>query len=164
MMKFKALSLPLFLLLSACSEINSGWEVDGGGYIKYQINGGSSHTIGLDVDDVTLPSTNRHYISVTTQQDSSSRGDVIAFMIYQPTLGKNEVVSNYTYFVQEYGPKGAVIADSSYITLDETGAINDSIWTGNLYLYFIYCNQSTCDDTKTNYVTGRFRYWVDPDD
>ena len=50
----------IFLLLG-CSEINDSWEVKGGGYFKYTVNGGSSYTIELDDDDVVRPDYGRSY-------------------------------------------------------------------------------------------------------
>ena len=36
--------LPFFLLLLfACDNINSGWEIDGGGYVKYKLNGENAY-------------------------------------------------------------------------------------------------------------------------
>ena len=150
-----------FLFFLACSEINSGYPVDGGGYIKYSVNKGLERTIKLSPEDATVPDYGRHYFSITTREERSSIGDIISFLIASPKLGKNQIVENYTWFVHEYALKSSVILDSSEIILDEK---NDSIWTGYFKLYFPDCKTGTCDKNKILEVDGRFRYWIDPDD
>lgn len=149
------------LLLSACSEINSGWEIDGGGYIKYQINGGESRQIELYPKDVTLPAYGRHYISLETREEESKHGDRIAFLVADPKLGKNDIVVNYTWLILQYGPKATAIPESSSITIDQK---DDSTWTGNFNLLFPNCETGTCLEDKTVKLTGRFRYWPAPDE
>lgn len=158
----------LFSLVSvfaffACSDINNSWEDVGGGYVKYQINDGSKHTIGLDPDDVRRPSYFNHYFSLETNEDSSSRGDRIAFLVADPKLGKkNKIAVDYTWFQQEYGARKNVIPDSSSVTFDQR---DDSTWTGFFDLYFPKCNPGdVCNDDGVINVSGRFRYWPDPDD
>lgn len=159
---------PLFLtsfaagLLLACSEINSSWEEVGGGYLKYSVNGASQKTIGLDPDDVRTPSYWNHYFSLETNEDSSKIGDRIAFLVADPKLGKNHVVEEYSWFVQEYGVKLRAVQSLSTVTLDQK---DDSTWTGFLDLYFTKDPDGKFDSTmQTINVTGRFRYWPDPDD
>ena len=96
---FTAVTLSLGLV--ACSGINDSWEVKGGGYIKYKINGGESHTIELDADDVEIPfiRNSHHYLYVKTQLEESSRGDQIAFMVNNPKLGNNAPVQEYSWFM-----------------------------------------------------------------
>lgn len=147
----------LILFILGCSEINSGWEVDGGGFIKYQINNLSSREIELDEDDVRLPNINGHYMSLETREENSSHGDRLAFMVLNPQLGKNSVVANYTWFIYEYAPKASVISDSSFVTIDQR---DDSTWTGNFKLYFQNCKTGTCLLENPIRVTGRFRYWL----
>ncbi|MEE1277314.1 MAG: hypothetical protein UHC59_10005 [Fibrobacteraceae bacterium] len=159
--KIKIAVVFLTLLFSACSEINSGWEIDGGGYVKYQVNGGDSKQIELHPNDVTLPAYGRHYISLETREEESKYGDRIAFLVAEPTLGKNPIVTNYTWLILQYGPKATAIPESSFVTIDQK---DDSTWTGNFNLLFPNCETGTCLENKTVKVTGRFRYWPDPDD
>ncbi len=161
-MKFLLTIFTLALLLSACSDINNSWEEKGGGYVKYQVNDGSSRTIGLHADDVRTPSYYNHYISLETDEDSSSVGDRIAFLVADPKLGKNSIDAGHTWFIHEWGARMPAVTDSSVITLDQR---DDSTWTGFLNLYFFKCSSGgNCSGDSTINVTGRFRYWPDPDD
>ena len=150
-----------FILFCGCSNINSGWEVDGGGYIKYKVNDGESKQIELHPNDVTLPAFGRHYISLETREEESKRGDRLAFLVADPTLGKNPIVENYTWFVSQFSPKATAIPESSFVTIDQK---DDSTWTGYFDLLVPNCETGTCLADKRIRVTGRFRYWPDPDD
>ncbi len=158
--KFLMLFL-ISILFSACSEINSGWEVDGGGFIKYNINNQATRTIELDDDDATLPAYGRHYFSLETREHASDVGDRLAFLVADPKLGKNAIVQDYTWFIYEFAPKANVIPDSSYVTFDQK---DDSTWTGDFKLHFPNCKTGTCNENKILTVSGRFRFWPDPDD
>ena len=172
--KFTAGFTPLsgiafFALLAGCGNINNSWEVKGGGYIKYSVNGGKKVTVELDADDCLLTSYSRHYITCTTQIKNSKDGDQISFMVNNPSTsgklppvataivnGKNQDV---TWFRQALSDKAPLIAESSYIHFDEI--IQDSLWTANLELNFKDCQGGSCDDSKAPiHISGRFRYWV----
>lgn len=150
------------LLLLACSDINNSWEDVGGGFVKYKVNGSSERTIGLDPRDATVPSYWNHYFSLTTNEDSSKIGDYIMFTVASPKLGKNAVVHDYTCFKLEFGNLSCAIVDSSTVTIDQK---NDSTWTGNFNLYFPRCySEDECSTDSIINVTGRFRYWPDPNE
>lgn len=167
-----ATTLTSFVLVG-CGNINNSWEVKGGGYIKYSINGGKKYTIELEADDCILTSFNRHYITCTTQLTKSERGDQISFMVNNPSTngklapvataiinGKNQPV---TWFTQAFADKAHLVPESSYVHFDEI--IPDSLWTANLLLNFQDCQNGTCDESKpTIRINGRFRYWVSADE
>lgn len=147
------------LLLIACENINSGWEVDGGGFLKYKLNGQDSYQLEYGPDDVALPATGRHFISAVTKKEAS--GSSVSFLVREPKLGKNPLVAEYTYFIYNSGPKAALIGDSNFVTFDQK---DDSTWTADLNLYFIECRSGVCIDSMPPvHFTGRFRYWLNPD-
>ena len=158
---FVAMSLGLI----ACSGINDSWEVKGGGYIKYKINGGESHTIELHADDVEIPfiHNSHHYLYLQTRAKESSRGDQISLMVNKPTLGDNAPVQGqYSWFVVENSEKGTIFADSSIVHFDQK---DDSTWTADLDLYATDCRIGHCEDTlPALHITGRLRYWIPKED
>ena len=87
---FPALALGLY----ACSGINDSWEVKGGGYIKYKINGEKSRTVELAPDDVEIPfiHNSHHYLFLRTQIEESADGDQFSIMVNSPVLGDNHPV------------------------------------------------------------------------
>ena len=154
-----ALVAGAFTLL-ACSGINDSWEVKGGGYIKYKVNDGESHTIELGPDDVEIPfiRNSHHYLYVKTQLEESSRGDQIAFMVNNPKLGNNAPVQEYSWFSMEFSEQGRIFAENSTVHIDQK---DDSTWTADLELYTTDCRNGHCIDTLPKLkITGRFRYWI----
>lgn len=160
-------------LLAGCGDINNSWEVKGGGYIKYSVNGSEKYTIELEADDCILTSVNRHYITCGTKLENSKRGDQIAFMVNEPsTNGKLPPVpttisrgqeQNVTWMILENSKAAPLVLDSSYIHFDEI--IRDSLWTANINFYFQDCRSGKCDESAAPvHITGRFRYWVSEDD
>ena len=156
---FPVVTVSLGLL--ACSGINDSWEVKGGGYIKYKINDGESHTIELGPDDVEIPfiRNSHHYFFVKTQIDESSRGDQLSLMVNKPSLGNNAPVQGqYSWFIAENSEKGSIIADSSVVHFDQK---DDSTWTADLDLYAVDCRNGRCGDNNPRlHITGRLRYWI----
>lgn len=153
-MRFILLFFLLFLF--ACDNINSGWEIDGGGYVKYKLNGGNAYELEYKANDVILPTTNRHFILATTQEDSS--GHSLIFMVYNPKLGKNIPIHTETFFSYHSGPNATLTGDSNFITIDQK---DDSTWTADLSLYFTDCRSGECiDSLPPVHLTGRFRYWL----
>ena len=61
------------IFLAACGDINEGWEVDGGGYLKYRINDDKELTIELEPDDVEVPfiKNSHHYFFAKTEIEES---------------------------------------------------------------------------------------------
>lgn len=166
-------ALTALALLTGCGNINNSWEVKGGGYIKYSVNGSEKYTLELKAEDCILTSVNRHYIQCTSQIQNSKRGDQISIMVYEPsTSGKLPLVpkaiiggreQDVTWMRQENSEKAPLIPDSSYIHFDEI--IRDSLWTANLELYFKDCRSGRClDSSAPVHISGRFRYWVSEDD
>ena len=155
----------LSLGLIACSGINDSWEVKGGGYIKYKINGGTSYTIELDADDVEIPfiRNSHHYLYVKTRPEESKRGDQFSFMVNKPILGDNAPVQGqYSWFVTEFSEKATIYADSSTIHFDQK---DDSTWTANLDLYATDCRSGWCrEDIPRLHLTGGLRYWIPKED
>ena len=149
------------LLFFACSGINDSWEVKGGGYIKYHINGGKNYTIELGPDDVEVPfiRNSHHYFFVKTQKSESSRGDQISFMVNKPTLGDNPIVEGqYSWFIAENSEKGKFFADSSKVHFDQK---DDSTWTADLDLYATDCRNGKCSESLPRlHISGRLRYWI----
>ena len=85
--------------LTACSGINDSWEVKGGGYLKYSINGGEEITQELERNDVEIPyiRNNHHYLLIKVPIDRSERKDQMNIMVNEPKLGKNAIVASYTW-------------------------------------------------------------------
>lgn len=156
------LILPAVALgLYACSGINDSWEVKGGGYIKYKINGGADRTVELMPDDVEVPfiRNRHHYLFVKTRIEESGDGDQLSFMVNSPVLGDNRPVQGqYSWFVAENSEKGLLDAGRSTVHFDQK---DDSTWTANLDLYATDCRSGHCVDTlPALHITGRFRYWI----
>lgn len=148
-------------LLFACSEINSGWTVDGGGYMKLEVNG-ESVRLEIDPDDGDVDlRLNKHYVTFLGKNAS---GDALQLLVNKPVLGKNVPQTNpsYTYLVRGNGlPARILVADSSEVRFDQKDSI---LWSADLHLVFNRCGIDSCDDSLKVVVTGRMRYWVDPDD
>jgi len=180
-MNFKTVKTTLALatggLLLSCAEINSSWEVDGGGYIKYKVNGEGPFTIELSEDDVEVPDAYRHYLYLKTRKEESKRGDQISLMVSNPkTASKLDPVSkanvnghiqDITWMeLQNSEGQGPLVDDSthnSYIKFDEI--IKDSLYTADLNLYFQDCRRGACDENLPPiHVTGRLRYWIPMDE
>ena len=158
------LSLAVAFLLTACSDINEGWEVDGGGYLKYEINGVDEQTIELDRNDVEVPyiRNSHRYFLVKTRASESKRRDQFSIMVNRPILGDNPVVQRYSWFNYGSLTQAPIIADSSIVKFDQK---DDSTWTASLDLYTPDCRSGKCVDTLPNlHITGRLRYWIAPDD
>ena len=160
-----SLKIPLVVafFMVACSDINSGWEVDGGGYLKYSIEGEKERTIELEEDDVEVPfiKNSHRYFFVKTEISESDRGDQFAIMVNRPVLGDNSVIQQYSWF--RYGGliQAPILAEKSVVRFDQK---DDSTWTANLDLYTPDCRSGRCVDTLPYlHITGRLRYWIDPD-
>ena len=154
--------LAMAALLLGCGDINSSWENDGGGYIKYQINGSESYTIELGPKDVELTNYHRHYFHFKTRIEESDRNDVIEAMVYQPKLGDNAIVEQYSSVRIEGSPKGIVYGDESLMRFDQK---DDSTWTADIDFYVQDCRSGICSDTLPRiHITGRFRYWIPADE
>jgi hypothetical protein len=145
---------------SACGTVNSGWLVNGGGYMNLSIDG-EAYRLEIDADDGNVKlRPNKHYVTFLGKDDAGTRLQV---MIYKPVLGKNspQTNSNYTFLVREGSSPARIIdAESSYVAFDEK---SDSLWSADLHLVFNRCEVEECDTSRV-LVTGRMRYWVDPDD
>lgn len=150
--------------LQACSEINDSWEVKGGGYLKYSIEGAKNREIELHERDVEIPFINNshHYFFFKTRVDESSHSDQFAIMVNRPLLGENQVVQQYSWVSLETTPHAVVFADSSIVTFDQK---DDSTWTANLKLSIQDCRSGECIDTLPRlHINGRFRYWIPEDE
>ncbi len=170
------LFISLAIALASCSDINSSWEVKGGGYFNYRINGGEKHTINLDKDDCEPPyyvNNTHHYFLLHTQVQESDRGDQFSILVNRPTTGTklkpekyinvNGSIQNATWMRQRHSITSPLIEDSSYVKFDEI--ISDSLWTVNVDLYFEDCSDESCDVSKPPiHVTGRIRYYVPADE
>lgn len=162
--------------LMGCSDINSSWEVKGGGYFKYTVNGEGPYTIDLDKNDVEPPyyvNNQHHYFYFQTQLSASSRKDQFALLVNNPSTGKdltpvalasiNGRMQNVTWMKAEGSSQSPIIPDSSSIHFDEI--IGDSLWTADLNLYFKDCRSGSCKDALPPlHVKGRLRYWVPEDE
>ena len=162
----------LAFLLLACGDINSSWEVKGGGYIKYTINDDGPYTIELAKNDVEPPfyvNNSHHYFFFRSRIDESERGDQFSLMVNNPQTGKDLIpiaraslngrYQDVTWMREQFSPEAPLIPDSSSIRFDEI--IGDSLWTANLELYFKDCRTGVCIDTLPPlHISGRLRYWV----
>ena len=159
--------LAMAALLLGCGDINSSWENDGGGYIKYQINGSESYTIELGPKDVELTNYHRHYFHFKTRIEESDRNDVIEAVVNRPKLGDNPIVGDvgekkYSSVRIEGSPKGSIYSDESLMHFDQ---MDDSIWTADIDFYVQDCRSGICSDTLPRiHITGRFRYWIPADE
>lgn len=148
----------------ACSDINNSWEVKGGGFIKYSIDGSKSYTIELDDEDVEIPfiRNSHHYLMIHTREEESKRGDVFSIMVNRPILGDNPIVQAYSKFRLEGSDAGRIYEDSSHFHIDQK---DDSTWTADLDLYAQDCRGGDCmEDAPRVHITGRFRYWIPEDE
>lgn len=147
--------------LFACSDINSGWTVDGGGYMNLQLNGSEKLKLDISPDDGDVDlRVNKHFVLFLGKND---QGDRLQLMVYKPVLGLNtpQTNPNYTYLVLGNSvPAHIIDADSSYVKFDRKDSI---LWSADIRLIFNHCYGDDCDSTRT-VVSGRMQYWVDPDD
>ena len=164
------------LALCGCGDINSSWEVKGGGYIKYSINDEGPFTLELAKNDVEPPfyvNNSHHYFYLRTRLEESERGDQLALMVNNPQTGKfltpvsralvNGHYETVTWFRSQLTDEAPLIADNSTIKFDEI--IGDSLWTADLDLYFTDCRSGLCNDRLPPlHLTGRLRYWVPADE
>lgn len=166
----------LFTLMGifcGCSDINSSWENNGGGYLKYTVNGEGPYTIELAKNDVEPPfyvNNSHHYFYFCTNIEESERGDQFSLMVTNPhNTGKdltpvtrasiNERYQYVTWMRAQFSPEAPIIPDSSSIRFDEI--IDDSLWTAKLNLYFKDCRTGACiDSLPPLHIEGRLRYWV----
>lgn len=149
--------------LAACSGINEGWEVDGGGYLKYRINDDKELTIELEPDDVEVPfiRNSHHYFYIKTEIGESKREDQFSIMVNRPILGDNPVVQRYSWFNYASLKETPILEDSSIVHFDQK---DDSTWTATLDLYTQDCRSGRCIDTLPRlHITGRLRYWIPAD-
>ena len=167
-----ASTLTCALTLGACGDINSSWEVKGGGYLKYSINGDGPYTIELAKNDVEPPfyvNNSHHYFYFRTRLDESDRDDQISLMVNNPKtgtaltpVGRASLNGRYDYVTwlrAQSTAQAPVITDSSTIKFDQI--IEDSLWTADLDLYFKDCRSGKCiDSLPPLHLTGRLRYWV----
>lgn len=150
------------LMLLGCSEINDSWEVKGGGYFKYSVNGSKSYTIELDEDDVILPDYGRSFFQVQTRIKESSRGDQFSIVVNRPILGKNDADQTYSWMIAEKSEKGYLTGDENIVHFDQK---DDSTWTADIDMHFIDCRKGECDEEATPiHVEGRLRYWIPLDE
>ncbi|MCF0224509.1 MAG: hypothetical protein HUK20_09575 [Fibrobacter sp.] len=164
------------MTLFSCGEINSSWEVKGGGYFKYSVNGGGSHTIELGKNDCEPPfyvNNSHHYFYFKTQMSESDQGDQFSLMVNNPStngklkpVAKASIDGHYqiiTWMRHQNSTESPLIEDSSYIHFDEI--IRDSLWTANVELDFMDCRSGKCHDSLPPiHVSGRLRYWVPADE
>ena len=160
------------LMLAACGDINSSWEVKGGGYIKYTLNDDGPYSIELAKNDVEPPfyvNNSHHYFYLQTRLDESKRGDQIALMVNDVKTGTalapvaraslNGRYQYVTWMREQFSPEAPLIGDSSTVKFDEI--IGDSLWTADLDLYFKDCRSGSCSDSLPPlHFKGRLRYWV----
>ena len=167
-----AFLLCLLLVLCGCGDVNDSWEVKGGGFFKYSINGEGPFNIELAKNDVEPPfyvNNSHHYFFFRTRIEESNRGDQFSLMVNSPQTGKNLTpvakaningrFQHVSWMRLLYSIESPLIADSSTIKFDEI--IGDSLWSADLSLYFQDCRSGSCIDTLPPiHVTGRLRYWV----
>lgn len=159
-------------LLGGCGDINSSWEVKGGGYFKYTVNGEGPYSIELSKNDVEPPfyvNNSHYYFYFCTQLEESDRGDQFALMVNSPMTGTklapvvraslNNRYQYVTWMRQEFSKEAPLTGDSNYIKFDEI--IGDSLWTADMELDFKDCRSGTCSDKLPPiHISGRLRYWV----
>ncbi len=150
--------------LTACSGINDSWEVKGGGFIKYSINGDEEITQELDRTDVEVPyiRNSHHYLLIKIPAKRSEREDQLSIMVNRPKLSKNNIVPNQTWIQVEGTPKAFVIGDSNYVSIDQK---DDTKWTATINLHFEDCRKGKCNDSLPPILfKGRMHYWIAEDD
>lgn len=160
---FKRL-FPLVLLLciiEGCSHLNDSWEVKGGGYLKYSINGGKEYTIELDADDVVRPNYGRSYFQVLTQIEESKRKDQFSILVNRPILGKNNADPTYSWMKEEDSRQARLVGKNNIVKFDQK---NDSTWTAFIDLQFQNCSNNDCSNESPLHISGRLRYWISEDD
>lgn len=160
------------ILVTGCSDVNSSWEVKGGGYFKYTVNGQGPYSIELSKNDAEPPfyvNNRHHYFMLHTRLDESKRGDQFSIMVNDPQTGKdlapvsrasiNGRYQNVTWMRAQYSPEAPLVGDSSSVHFDEI--IGDSLWTADVKLFFKDCRTGVCVDSLPPIrVSGRLRYWV----
>lgn len=149
------------LLAVGCSEINDSWEVNGGGYFKYSVNGGKSFTIELHENDVILPDYGRSFFQVQTRIKESKRKDQFSIVVNRPILGKNNADPIYSWMISENAEKGLLTGSNNTVHFDQK---DDSTWTANVDLHFEDCRTGECKDEQPIHVEGRLRYWIPMDE
>ncbi len=148
------------LFLASCGSVNNGWLADGGGYMKLSI-GGTEYRLEIASDDgdVRLRA-NKHFVRFLGKD---GKGTQLQILVNKPVLGKNSPQTNpdYTFLAVEGSTRARIIdADSSVVVFDQK---DSSLWSADLHLVFNHCGIEECDMSRV-LVTGRMRYWVDPDD
>ena len=150
--------------LTACSGINDSWEVKGGGFLKYTINGKDQIKQELSRDDIEIPfiQNNHHYLQIRIPMESSERKDQLSILVNNPKLGNNNIVPTYTWIQVQGTPKAFVKGDSNYVHIDQK---DDTKWTANIHLHFTDCRQGKCDESLPPILfEGRLHYWISEDD
>lgn len=158
--------LGVALTFWACGSINDSWEVKGGGFIKYKVDGEGPFTLEMEDDEVIRPTNGRSYFYVETDLEASKRGDQFHLTVNRPTLGKNSLALSYSWMIIQNSAKSPILSnyedDSSYVDFDQK---DDSTWTADLNLYVTDCRNGLCNDKiPPLHLIGRFRYWVPEDD
>ena len=119
-----------------------------------------AETVNGTVEVPFIKNSHRYFL-VKTRASESKRGDQFSIMVNRPVLGDNPVVPRYSWFNYGSMTQATIIADSSVVRFDQK---DDSTWTADLSLYAPDCRSGKCIDTLPNlHITGRLRYWVDPD-
>ncbi|SHK88800.1 hypothetical protein SAMN05720759_10887 [Fibrobacter sp. UWB12] len=150
--------------LTACSGINDSWEVKGGGYLKYSINGGDEITQELERNDVEIPfiRNSHHYLLIKVPMERSERKDQMNIMVNEPKLGKNGIVASYTWIQIQATTRAPLVGNDNYATIDQK---DDIKWTATLNLQFKDCRQGVCNDSLPPITfKGRLQYWIAEDD
>ena len=150
--------------LTACSGINDTWEVKGGGFLRYSINGQNEITQELGRDDVEIPyvRNQHHYLLIKIPMGSSERHDQLQIMVNEPKLGENNVVKDYTWIQVEGTPRARLTGDSNYVSIDQK---DKAKWTATVNLHFEDCRQGQCyTDISPILLKGRMHYWIAEDD
>ena len=150
--------------LTACSGINDSWEVKGGGFIKYTIDGGEEITQELGRKDVEIPfiRNSHHYLFIKMPTGDGENKNQMNIMVSNPKLGKNNAVADYTWLQVNGTPKAYLIGDSNVVTIDQK---NDIKWTATINLHFEDCRQGACNkNLPAIHFKGRMHYWIAEDD
>ena len=150
--------------LSACRGINDSWEVKGGGFFKYSINGEKEIKQELEREDVEIPfiRNRHHYLFIKVPIENGERSGLINIMVNEPKLGKNAVVDNYTNIEQQGTPIAHLKGDSNYVSIDQK---DDIKWTAYVYLQFEDCRSGKCNsELPPITLKGRLHYWIAEED
>jgi hypothetical protein len=159
-----ALSQVLCAGLTACSGINDSWEVKGGGFLKYSINGEDEIQQELDRDDVKIPyiRNRHHYLQIEIPMERSERKEALSIMVYEPKLGMNNIVPTYTWIQFDDSPKALITGDSNYVHIDQK---DNTKWTATINLHFEDCRQGRCNSNRAPiHFKGRMHYWIAEED